>query len=454
VATDPIQAVREREPATPYDLDARRALLELAALPPSLAAPYLTVSLDWRPAGEEPGRAPAPEPLRSQRHAARDEQGPSRRPARQQLERQLEELVGSLGPRGTAFDSASADAARILDFLDSALDPAAHGVFIVACDAAGVFRPLTLGLPLPTRLQAGPTPALGALARLVEDHPTYAVLLADQRDATLFLIDQATARERLEVEGSGYPRKQQQGGWSQRRYQARADERVAAFARGVAAEVRRTLDDEAVDTLIVAGDEVITSALDAEFHDTVKARIVATIRLAMEATEHEVIEATLPIAQQAEREREEADVRRLRDAVGAAGQGAAGAEDTLTALQAGQVQTLLMVDDFAAPGWADFSLPVSGVGDLPAQHPAGGDPDNLVPVALEEELIRLALQAGGAVQIVHTAVPVEETLADGEIPDAGAAPPRTAPALALDALGGVGALLRFALDEDRPVAEL
>ena len=454
MVTEPIQAIRDEEHDTAYDLDLRRALRDMAALPPSPEAPYLSVSLDWRPAGEEPGRATAPEPKRSQRRSPDGDRGPSRRPARQQIAEELEALVDSLGPRGTAFDSASADAARILAFLDDELDPAAHGVFVVACDARGVFTPLTLGLPVPTGLASGPTPALGSLARLADDHPTYAVLLADQRDATLFLIDQTVARQSVTIEGTDHPRKQQQGGWSQRRYQARADERLAAFARGTAEEVQRTLDDEAIAMLIVAGDEVITTALDAEFHQTVKERILDTIHLDIRATESDVIAATLPIVERAEREREAATVSALRDAVGAGGQGAAGAEDTLTALQAGQVATLVMTDDFAAPGWADFVLPVYGVGDLPAEHPAGGDGANLIPVALAEELIRLTLDTGGDVQIVRTAVPVEEAIAGGEIPESGSPPPRTEAAHALDALGGVGALLRFILDEDQPVAEM
>lgn len=454
MVTEPIQAIRAEERDTAFDLDLKRALRELASLPPSPETPYLSVSLDWRPAGEEPGRAPAPEPKRSQRRSLDDDRGPSWRPARQQIAEELAALADSLGPRGAAFDSVSADVGRILAFLDEALDPAAHGVFIVACDAADVFTPLTLGLPVPTALASGPTPALGALTRLADDHPTYAVLLADQRDATLILIDQTVARGSVTIEATGHPRKQQQGGWSQRRYQARADERIAAFARGTAEEVRRTLDEEAVSMLVVAGDEVIVPALVAEFHQTVKDRILDTIHLEIRATESEVIAATLPIVERAEREREDATVSALHDAVGAGGQGAAGTEDTLTALQAGQVATLVMNDDFAAPGWADFTLPVYGVGEVPAEHPAGGDPANLLPVALADELIRLTLVTDGDVQIVRTAVPIEDTVADGDIPESGSPSPRTGAARSLDTLGGVGALLRFVLDEDQPVAEI
>lgn len=444
MATDPIQAIRERAHDTPHDLDVWRTLLDLAALPPSTEAPYLSLSLDWRPAGDDPGRTPAVEPRPSERRARRNEEGVSRRPSRQQIERELAELVTAHGPRGDVFDSVSSDAERITDFLDNELDPAAQGVFIVACSANGVFTPLVLGVPLPTQLVVAPTPALGALAWLVDDHPTYGILLADQHTATLSLITQATMGHTLDLDSTGYPRKQKQGGWSQRRFQARADERVDAFARGIADEVQTVLDDASVTMLVVAGDEVITSALDAMFHPSVKERIIDTIRLDIGASEGEIIAATLPIVERAEREREVKAVNDLQDGIGAGSLGAGGAEATLSALQGGQAAALVVVDDFAAPGWADYSMPLYGVGPVPAEHPAGGNPADITPVALEEELIRLALQTGAAVQIVHTAVPVGSA-AEGEIPEAGSAPPRTEAALALDELGGVGALLRFSI---------
>ncbi|MFN8593912.1 MAG: Vms1/Ankzf1 family peptidyl-tRNA hydrolase [Thermomicrobiales bacterium] len=452
-ATDPIRKIREVDHAVPFNLALAQTLRDLATLTPSLDAPIISLTLDWRPAGEAPGRDPAPEVRRSEHRSAAHGSGPSWRPSWAEMDRHLTALADSLGPRGEASDSVTADIALIRDYLDQELDPAAKGVAVYACAAANVFVPLALGLPVPTRLTAGPTPALATLTRLREDNPTYAVLVADQQTAYLSLIDQAVVDLSVTVEGSGYPRKQMQGGPSQRRFQARAEERVEAFARGVAEEVLRTLEDNAVSMLIVAGDEVITSALNAVFDHRVKDRIIATIRLEIDASTQKVLEATLPIAAQAERNHEDADVQTLRDAVGAGGRGAAGAEDALTALQAGQVLTLILNDDFTSPGWADYSLPLYGVGEAPQEHPAGGDVSRIVPIVLEEEMIRLALATGAEVQIVHATQPVE-VAEDGPFPKAGIPAPRTAAGEALDALGGVGAILRFTLDQDQPVATM
>ena len=55
--------------------------------------------------------------------------------------------------------------------------------------------------------------------------------------------------------------------------------------------------------------------------------------------------------------------------------------------------TLVMNDDFAMDGWADYTLPLYGVGEVPAGHPVEANVANIVPTALADVLVRLALRA-------------------------------------------------------------
>ncbi len=239
MATDPVQLIQELEHETPLAQDLTATLSRLAALPPSPEARVLTVSRDWRPEGSAPGRFAPPEPRRSERRAPREEDGAPRRPAWQQLRRELDEAVNSYGPRGAAFESLSADLERLATYLDEELDPAAQGVVVVACQHQGVFEPIPLDVPVTTGFSIGPIPSLRPLVHAAEDYPPYAILAADQREAFLWLMEGQTWDRGVQLEATGYPRKQQQGGWSQLRYQNRADERVEAFARTIAEETRR-----------------------------------------------------------------------------------------------------------------------------------------------------------------------------------------------------------------------
>jgi len=189
---------------------------------------------------------------------------------------------------------------------------------------------------------------------------------------------------------------------------------------------------------------VIASALDAAFSPRVKDRIAGVIRLDIQTGEQEMIAATLPLVTRVERDRELATATALAEAVAADGLGAAGAPAVLRALQAGQVTTLVIADDFAATGWADYGRDTFGVGSVPATHPLGGDPADIVPVELAEELIRLAIRTGAGIEIIHTSVPIDDSENSG-IPQPGTPPPRAEAAAVLDTIGGVGALLRFTL---------
>ncbi len=457
MATDPVQQIRELEHDTPLAVDLKATLTRLAALPPSPEAPYLTVSLDWRPEGSAPGRFDAPEPKRSERRAPREEDGAPRRPAWQELRRDLEETVNSYGPRGAAFESLTADMERLTTYLDEELDPVASGVVIIACHHQGVFEPVPLDVPVDSGFTVAPIPSLRQLTRAADDYPPYAIIAADQRDAVLWLMEGQTWDRGVQLEATGYPRKQQQGGWSQQRYQNRADERVEAFARTITEETRRAF--EAVNApvpyeyLIIAANEQMFTLLNAELHQTIQERVLGQLTLPIEANITEVTAAAQPLVEEAERKREMEAVQAVRDGVGAGGRGVAGAVNTITALETGQVMTLVMNDDFSQPGWADYTLPLYGVGSPPREHPAGGDVANLAPTAVEDEVVRLALQIGAEVQLVRSAVPVgvEE---QEQIPNADDPTPRSEAARTLDELGGIGAILRYALDEGQSTADL
>lgn len=442
MATDPLRGAGHETFDIPLTFGVREALVRLADPPPSLQAPYVTASLDWTPSGENPGREPTPEMRRSQARGSHRDAGEQRRPARHGMERELDRLLDAHGPRGAAFDNLKAAAERIASYIDDELDPSAQGVYIVANPERQVFEALALGLPIHTRIHAGPTPMLSPLARMVDDHPGYMVLLADQHEATLSLVRRARRGKRVWLDSSEYPRRTQQGGPSQRRYQARVDERISAFARKIAEETLHALRDADVDMLVVAGDEVITSELKAEFHETVTDRIVDWIRLDIKSSEQEILDATLPIVAEAERERELAKVQQIAGAVGADERGASGGAAVLRAVQAGQVSVLAMVDDYTEQGWADYRRDVFGVGPIPSSHPLDGEADELVPIALEEELIRRAVQTNADIEIVKTDVSSEDW-DDVGIPQTGSTLPRTEAAMQLDGLGGVGALLRY-----------
>jgi protein required for attachment to host cells len=398
MATDPVERIRSEQRKTPFSLNLRERVHDLAHLEPSTGKEYVSVYIDWRPEGENPNV----------------------RPGKVVLEKAVADHRRHLRDAGIDTVGFDADVERIMMMIEDGIDPAVQGIFVLANDTRNIFEVVLLALPFETQISVSPTPSLRTLIAVVEDYPRFAVLHADQHDASLFVINRASPQSEMSIESNEYPRKQSQGGWSQRRFQARQDERVQHFARAVGEEVRRVLDEEKIDMLIMSAGEVFSSALSEEMHQSVKERIVGEIRLPANAGEREIFEEALKVAEQAERAREAANISKLEDSVGAGNHGASGPDEVLQALTNGQVALLLMADDFEADGWADHTMSIYGVGAPPDEHPANGNLDSVVKVDLSEEIIRLALSTGARVEIV----PGEH-------------------AARLHRHGGVGALLRY-----------
>ena len=403
----------------------------LANMPPSVEAPYLTAYVDWRPMGDSPGR---------------------RAGMRVYIDA-IEPFLAHHDAHTPSRESLEADIARVTAYLENEAPDEAQGIMVVACQANGTFEAVPLGLPVPTELSHGPVPALRTLVRALNDAPSFAVVQLDQREANIFVVRQGRPAATLDIDSTDSTREDRSTSGKETTIALRAEGQDAAFVREVGDKLRIVLDRGNLDNYVVLGDEIVLPLMEREFPKALLDKCIATANGDMRETPEQAIERALPIILAHEREREAAAVQQARDLSKSGGPGVTGLDDTLTALQSGQVETLVMTDDFNALGWADYTLPVYGTGMPHSQHPAGGDPQNMTPVSMPDELVRLAVQSSAAVETVRSAVPVTAAEED-RIPDAHAdgEMPRSDAARMLDDLGGVAAILRFALAEDQQTA--
>ncbi len=440
MATNPVRKIQASSFESPLDINTIEPLNFLASLTPSLEIPYLTMTIDWTPAGGSPGREAPPELLRSElRSSIRHEEGASRRPGKTEIRKKLTELLDTLEPRSDRHVLLQADIEALDVWLDKELDPAAQGVYIVS--GPDLLLPLALAVPVETNVWYEPFPVLQPLAHIAEDYATYAVLAVDQENAELSYLTQGVRSVAVRLQSNLYPRHQQTGGPSQRRFQNRAGERTSHFARSIVEQVEHALTEWDVPVIVPVGSHTFLSEVRNAATEPVASRLTETVPLHLNPwpSIHDLADATSAIDLAAERGREAAAVSEVRELLGQ-NQAVAGTVDVLNALQSHQVKQLVMNEDYAETGWADLTLPIYGVGEIPTEHPTGGDIANLVQIDLAEAIIRLTLQTDGIVELVHTQVPVG---ADEGVPAKGSDIPRSEAAAQLDEVGGIGAVLRF-----------
>lgn len=263
----------------------------------------------------------------------------------------------------------------------------------------------------------GPLPALLPLLEWRQASPPHVVVIADRQGADLVAVRRQGADVHRQAGGEDYPlRKVGPGGWSQRRFQQRAENTWEDNAAEVADELVELVDRVNARLVVLSGDVRACQLL----REAVPDRVAGLLREAgggrsadgsASAIETEVDQ----LVRQRVAEESAQVLEKFAEERGQQDRAVEGAGATLGALALGQVEGLL-VDSGLEESSAWFGPEPLHVGasrdDLGAMGVEAPEQALLVDVA-----IRAALGAGAGVRIV---------------------PPAQAPA------GGLGALLRWA----------
>ena len=363
----------------------------LAALEPS---PFPVISLYLSLAANQNGR---------------EEYGPFVRKVFKDRARALREQ----SPERESFDR---DVARIQEHLERPDFTAGQALAIFASSGADLFEIIPLDAPIAEHaLFISSVPHLYPLARLIENYPRYAAVMLDTNKARIFVFGGETEQEKKIV--GEKTRRTSKGGWSQARYQRRAENFHMLHVKEVVDTLDRIVREEGIQHIVVASADVALPILREQLPKELADKIVE-IGPHEESESGSFVERTLAALREKDAETDAEKVQELMDAWKSGGLGVAGPEATLSAFQLGQVDELIIT------GSPDTLKPVQQLpedaapGDVQVvtSNPAGaGDEAQL---KLSDELITRAQQTAARIRFIEDA----SLLAD---------------------VGGVGALLRF-----------
>ena len=254
--------------------------------------------------------------------------------------------------------------------------------------------------------------ALPSLAQVVawrQQAPGYVTVLADRQGADLTGYQREGPEVRREAGGDEYPiRKPNAGGWSQRRYQERAEhtwERNAADAADQVAKLARRVDARLV---VAAGDEravtLLKEALAQELADRVVVVSAGRNPDGSEQLFEEQARIEVGLAVNADTD---ALLEKFREEIGQQDRAVEGVEGTLNALAMAAVDVLILTPDDAddtrtawfGPDPTQLALREDELRGLGVEQPADG---RLVDVA-----IRAALGTGAGIRIVEAGAGID-----------------------------------------------
>jgi peptide subunit release factor 1 (eRF1) len=258
------------------------------------------------------------------------------------LQREFKALARTWQSGSPERESFDRDVERITSYVADKIEAAANGVAIFACwGAQEFFEAIQLAAPVSeNRVYVYNQPHLYHLTRLDEQYPRYAAVLTDSNTARIYVFGLGQAIETDEVNGKKVHRVKV-GGWSQARYQRRAENAHQQHAKEVVDRLAQIVREDHVSRIIVAGDSVTTAALEAELPQELTPMVEA-MRLDIHASQQDVLTATLEKLQEQEAKTAEEKVERLMQQYRARGLAVAGPQQTLEALANGQVEELLI----------------------------------------------------------------------------------------------------------------
>ena len=326
------------------------------------------------------------------------------------------ERARTLTPQSPELESFEKDVARIQEHLAKAESTTGQALAIFACSGSDLFEAIPLEAPIADHsLFISSVPHLYPLARLVENYPRYAAVMLDTNKARIFVFGTTTDREEKIV--GEKTRRTSKGGWSQARYQRRADNFHMQHVKEVVEKLDVIVREEGIEQIIVAAAEVAMPILREQLPKHLADKVV-------EIAPHEdgesggFFERTLAALREKDAETDAERVQELMDAWRSGGLGVAGPEATLSALQLGQVDELIITGSPETLKAVQKLPEDAAPGDVQA---ATSNPARSIDEArlkLSDELVTRAQQTAARIRFIED----DSLLAD---------------------VGGVGALLRF-----------
>jgi peptide subunit release factor 1 (eRF1) len=332
------------------------------------------------------------------------------------LRKELAARARTFEPRSSQARSFETDRQRIHKWLDEQLDPATNGVVLFASAGADqYFEAIQLNAPIErNELYVQDQPHLYALARLIDQYPRYAAVLTDTNSARIFVFGLNQIHAAKEVQ-SVKTRRTMMGGWSQARFQRRVDNFHRHHAKEVVERLDRIVRDEGIHHIVLAGDhEVVIPLLKEEMPKHLQKILVDVLRLDLTAQEHVLLKRSMEALRADDARRDADKVEYLLSEYRSGGLAAAGVVDTLSALDNGQVEELILA---ASP--SDIETPEEALAATPQPVAMAERADSEAVAALiGDALVTRAQQTSAKVCFIENSAALAE-------------------------LGGCGALLRY-----------
>ena len=250
------------------------------------------------------------------------------------------------------------DIAAVERYFDHEYDWQGKGVVMFSCLEQDFWRAYPLAVPVENHINVGERPYIKPLTDILDAYGRYGVVLVDQEGARLFLFQLGELQESSGTIGEEVKRmKHGRGSAAGRRggvagRTGRREEEIAQRNLKEAAELTaKFCGGGKCDRIILGGTEQTVAQFQEMLPKNLQEQVVGSFPAVMTASETEVLDRSLEIIAEVERERDKELVESVITAAAKGGAGVIGLADTLGAVHEGRVRTLVVDEGYRATGY-------------------------------------------------------------------------------------------------------
>ena len=212
---------------------------------------------------------------------------------------------------------------------------------LFACWVLDFFEAHTLPVAVPDLLWVDSSPYIRPLAELQDEYENYAVVVADNRSAKVFLVASSVASREVQITGN-VKNHVKVGGWSQQRYERRRDKQLQDYAKDIADELMELDRENAFRRVLMVGSKETLRAIRAALPNQIARKAVEDKALDLGKSDDWVQKETFDLFVEQERASEQALWELIKSEQLRSGLAVVGIEDVLYAAKAGRVEKVVV----------------------------------------------------------------------------------------------------------------
>ncbi len=289
----------------------------------------------------------------------------------------------------------SSDEEATLNYIEHEYVRQGRSVAIFSCQANDYFRAYPLSVPVHSRIHIASRPYVRPLANILDAYGAYYFHMGELLEQAGVLGDEVRLKKSGGASSSVHGRRSYDDAGVSRQGENAAKRNLKESAEYAVS----FFEKQKVRRILIGGTDENIAQFKNNLPKYWQNQIVGTLSLGMTANHQEILDETTKIGAAAEMEREAGLVRQMITAAAKDAEGVVGLRDTLHTTREGRVQTLLVDENFHAPGYRCQSCNHLTPDESETCSFCGGSLIQIPDAA--ETAVRRVMLSGGVVEIVR-----------------------------------------------------